>query len=105
LGPWITTTDEVADPHRLDLRTWVNGELRQNANTSDLIFDSDAIIEHLSTAFTLEPGDVIVTGTPSGVALFRNPQCWLKDGDVVRIEIAGLGTIENRVIDEPSRSR
>jgi len=55
-GPWITTTDEVADPHRLDLKTWVNGELRQNANTSDLIFDSDAIIEHLSTAFTLEPG-------------------------------------------------
>jgi 2-keto-4-pentenoate hydratase/2-oxohepta-3-ene-1,7-dioic acid hydratase in catechol pathway len=104
-GPWITTTDEVADPHRLDLKTWVNGELRQNANTSDLIFDSDAIIEHLSTAFTLEPGDVIVTGTPSGVGLFMNPQSWLKDGDVVRIEIAGLGTIENRVIDEPTRSR
>ena len=102
-GPWITTTDEVADPHRLDLKTWVNGELRQNANTCDLIFDCDAIIEHLSTAFTLEPGDVIVTGTPSGVALFMNPRTWLKDGDVVRIEIAGLGTIDNRVIDEPSR--
>ena len=99
-GPWITTVDEVLDPHRLDLKTWVNGELRQNANTSDLIFDSDAIIEHLSTAFTLEPGDVIVTGTPSGVGLFMNPKCWLRDGDVVRIEITGLGAIENRVADE-----
>ncbi len=100
-GPWITTTDEVADPHSLDLKTWVNGELRQNANTSDLIFDTDQIIEHLSTAFTLEAGDVIVTGTPSGVGLWMNPKGWIKDGDVVRIEIAGLGAIENRVIDEP----
>ncbi len=100
-GPWITTSDEVADPDALDLKTWVNGELRQNANTSDLIFHCDEIIEHLSTAFTLEPGDVIVTGTPSGVGLWMNPKSWLKDGDVVRIEIAGLGAIENRVIDEP----
>jgi 2-keto-4-pentenoate hydratase/2-oxohepta-3-ene-1,7-dioic acid hydratase in catechol pathway len=100
-GPWITTRDEVADPHALDLKTWVNGELRQNANTSDLIFNTDEIIEHLSTAFTLEPGDVIVTGTPSGVGLWMDPKSWLKAGDVVRIEIAGLGAIENRVIDEP----
>jgi 2-keto-4-pentenoate hydratase/2-oxohepta-3-ene-1,7-dioic acid hydratase in catechol pathway len=100
-GPWITTAEEMTDPHNLDLRTWVNGELRQNANTSDLIFNSDQIIEHLSTAFTLEPGDVIVTGTPSGVGLWMDPQGWLKDGDVVKIEIAGLGAIENRVIDEP----
>ena len=100
-GPWITTADEMTDPHNLYLRTWVNGELRQNANTSDLIFNSDQIIEHLSTAFTLEPGDVIVTGTPSGVGLWMDPQGWLKDGDVVKIEIAGLGAIENRVIDEP----
>lgn len=99
-GPWITTIDEVADPGALDLKTWVNGELRQSANTSDLIFNCDQIVEHLSTAFTLEPGDVIVTGTPSGVGLWMNPQTWLKDGDVVKIEIAGLGTIENRVIDE-----
>ena len=99
-GPWITTTDEVADPGALDLKTWVNGELRQSANTSDLIFNCDQIVEHLSTAFTLEPGDVIVTGTPSGVGLWMNPQTWLKDGDVVKIEIAGLGTIENRVVDE-----
>ena len=100
-GPWITTVDEVADPHDLALQTWVNGELRQSANTSDLIFNCDQIIEHLSTAFTLEPGDVIVTGTPSGVGLWMDPKSWLKDGDVVKIEIAGLGVIENRVIDEP----
>jgi len=100
-GPWITTTDEVADPHVLDLKTWLNGELRQNANTSDLIFDCDQIIEHLSTAFTLEPGDVIVTGTPSGVGLWMDPKGWMKAGDVVKVEIAGLGAIENRVIEEP----
>jgi len=100
-GPWITTSDDVADPGNLDLKTWVNGELRQSANTSDLIFNCDQIIEHLSTAFTLEPGDVIVTGTPSGVGLWMDPKSWLKDGDVVKIEIAGLGVIENRVTDEP----
>lgn len=101
-GPWITTADEAADPGSMDLKTWVNGELRQNANTSDLIFGIDALIEHLSTAFTLEAGDVIVTGTPSGVALWMNPRTWLKAGDVVRIEIGNLGAIENRVIDEPA---
>jgi 2-keto-4-pentenoate hydratase/2-oxohepta-3-ene-1,7-dioic acid hydratase in catechol pathway len=101
-GPWITTADEVADPGTLDLKTWVNGELRQNANTSDLIFGVEALVEHLSTAFTLEAGDVIVTGTPSGVGLWMDPRTWLKDGDKVRIEIAGLGAIENRVIDEPA---
>lgn len=101
-GPWITTSDEVADPHALALKTWVNGEIRQDANTNDLIFNCWQVIEHLSTAFTLEAGDVIVTGTPSGVGLWMDPKTWLKDGDVVKIEIAGLGTIENRVIDEPA---
>lgn len=101
-GPWITTTDEVADPHALDLKTWVNGELRQSSNTSDLIFNCDQVIEHLSTAFTLEPGDLVLTGTPSGVGLFMNPKTWLVPGDVVRIEISGLGAIENRVIEEPA---
>lgn len=100
-GPWITTVDEIANPHDLALRTWVNGELRQDAKTSDLIFDCDQIIEHLSTAFTLEPGDLIVTGTPSGVGLWMDPKSWLSPGDVVRIEIEGLGAIENRVVDEP----
>lgn len=100
-GPWITTAGDIGDPHDLDLKTWVNGQLRQSANTSDLIFDCDRIIEHLSTAFTLEPGDVILTGTPGGVGMWMDPKAWLKDGDVVRIEISGLGAIENRVIDEP----
>ena len=102
MGPWLTTGDEIADPHALELRTWVNGELRQHGNTRHLIFDCYALVEHLSTAFTLEPGDVISTGTPAGVAIARKPLVWLQAGDVVRIEIEGLGAIENRVIAEPA---
>ena len=101
MGPYIVTTDEVPDPHRLDLKTWVNGELRQNSNTRHLIFNCFDIVEHLSTAFTLEPGDVIATGTPSGVILGMDPKIWLKPGDVVRIAIDQLGVLENPVVDEP----
>ena len=101
LGPYLVTPDEVGDPHDLDLKTWVNGELRQDSNTSNLIFDCSDIIVHLSTAFTLEPGDVICTGTPSGVVLGMDPKVWLKAGDEVRIAIDRLGTLENRVVDEP----
>ena len=101
MGPWLVIGDEVADPHGLGLRTWVNGELRQDSNTKDLIFDCFALVEHLSTAFTLEPGDVVSTGTPAGVAVGRKPPPWLVAGDVVRIEIEGIGQIENPVIDEP----
>ena len=101
LGPYMVTPDEVGDPHNLTLRTWVNDELRQDSNTKNLIFDCSDIIAHLSTAFTLEPGDVICTGTPSGVGLGMDPKVWLKAGDVVRITIDQLGTLENRVIDEP----
>lgn len=101
LGPYVVTPDEVGDPHNLAIKTWVNGELRQDSNTNDLIFDCSDIIVHLSTAFTLEPGDVICTGTPSGVGLGMEPKVWLKTGDVVRITIDQLGTLENRVIDEP----
>ncbi|MGE3540842.1 MAG: fumarylacetoacetate hydrolase family protein [Candidatus Tectimicrobiota bacterium] len=104
-GPYIVTTDEVTDPHQLALKTWVNGELRQNSNTKHLIFNCFDIIEHLSTAFTLEPGDVIATGTPSGVALGMNPKIWLKPGDVVRIAIDQLGVLENPVIAEPESTR
>ena len=104
MGPYIVTPDEVPDPHCLDLRTWVNGELRQSSNTSNLIFDCFDIIEHLSTAFTLEPGDVIATGTPSGVALGMDPRAWLKAGDVVRIAIDQIGEIENPVIEEPDQT-
>lgn len=101
MGPYIVTVDEVPDPHSLNLRTWVNGELRQSSNTKYLIFDCFDIVEHLSTAFTLEPGDVIPTGTPSGVVLGMDPRVWLKPGDVVRIAIDRLGEIENEVIAEP----
>ncbi len=101
IGPWITTPDEVGDPHGLRLRTWVNGELRQDSNTKHLIFDCAAIVEHLTTAFTLEPGDVIATGTPSGVGIAMKPPKLLQVGDVMRIEIGGLGVLENRVVAEP----
>jgi 2-keto-4-pentenoate hydratase/2-oxohepta-3-ene-1,7-dioic acid hydratase in catechol pathway len=101
LGPWLTTADEI-DPSGLRLRTWVNGELRQDSSTKQLIFDCAAIVEHLSTAFTLEPGDVIATGTPGGVGIAMKPPRLLKDGDVVRVEIEGLGELENRVMPEPA---
>ena len=101
IGPYIVTADEITDPHTLDLRTWVNGELRQSSNTKYLIFNCFDIVEHLSTAFTLEPGDVIPTGTPSGVAIGLKPVVWLKAGDVVRITIDQVGTIENPVVNEP----
>src|SRR5712691_7356949 len=99
-----TTMGKSWDTHRLDLKTWVNGELRQNSNTKHLIFNCFDIVEHLSTAFTLEPGDVIATGTPSGVILGMDPKIWLKPGDVVRIAIDQLGVLENPVVDEPART-
>ncbi len=101
IGPWIVTPDELRDPHQLRLRTWVNGDLRQESNTKELIFDCFALIEHFSTAFTLEPGDIVATGTPAGVGITRKPPQLLKAGDVVRIEIEGIGQIENPVIEEP----
>jgi 2-keto-4-pentenoate hydratase/2-oxohepta-3-ene-1,7-dioic acid hydratase in catechol pathway len=100
-GPALVTPDEIGDPLALALRTTVNGELRQSASTKELIFDPAALIEHLSTAFTLEPGDLISTGTPAGVAAAMKPPRWLVPGDRVRVEIEGLGAIENDVIEEP----
>jgi 2-keto-4-pentenoate hydratase/2-oxohepta-3-ene-1,7-dioic acid hydratase in catechol pathway len=101
IGPWIVTADELPDPHRLQLRTWVNDELRQESNTKELIFDCFTLVEHLSAAFTLEPGDVVATGTPGGVGIGMKPPHILKAGDRVRIEIEGIGTLDNPVIDEP----
>ena len=101
LGPWVVTADELGDPHALSLRTWVNDDLRQDGKTDDLIYDCFEMVEHLTTAFTLEPGDVISTGTPAGVGMAMKPPGWLKAGDVVRIEIEGIGVLENPVIDEP----
>jgi 2-keto-4-pentenoate hydratase/2-oxohepta-3-ene-1,7-dioic acid hydratase in catechol pathway len=102
MGPWIVTADELQDPHALDLKTWVNGELRQSSNTRHLIFDCFTLVEHLSTAFTLEPGDLISTGTPAGVGMAMKPPRMLQAGDVVRIAIDGIGEIENPVIAEPA---
>jgi 2-keto-4-pentenoate hydratase/2-oxohepta-3-ene-1,7-dioic acid hydratase in catechol pathway len=101
IGPWIATADEVGDPHALGLRTFVNGELRQDSSTKELIFDCFTLVEHLSTAFTLEPGDVVATGTPAGVGIGRKPPRLLAAGDVVRVAIERIGEIENQVIDEP----
>jgi 2-keto-4-pentenoate hydratase/2-oxohepta-3-ene-1,7-dioic acid hydratase in catechol pathway len=102
LGPWLVTPDEVGDPHTLAIRTRVNDDVRQDSNTRHLIHDCWAQIEHLSTAFTLEVGDVISTGTPAGVGGAMKPPKWLVAGDVVRIEIDGLGMLENPVIAEPT---
>jgi acylpyruvate hydrolase len=96
-GPWITTADEVADPGALGLRTWVNGELRQDSSTADLIFGVAEVVAFLSQTCTLAPGDLILTGTPSGVGQALDPPSFLADGDVVRIAIDGLGVIEHAI--------
>lgn len=97
MGPVIVTADEIPDPVELDIRTLVNGEVRQSSNTRNLIFGCGDLVEALSTVFTLEPGDVIATGTPGGVAAFRPNKDWLKVGDVVRVEIERIGHIEASV--------
>jgi 2-keto-4-pentenoate hydratase/2-oxohepta-3-ene-1,7-dioic acid hydratase in catechol pathway len=97
IGPWIVTAENVPDPHNLDLRTYVNGELRQQSNTQQMIHNIWAQIAYLSTAFTLETGDLIATGTPEGVGISSDPPRFLAPGDVVRCEIDGIGAIENRV--------
>lgn len=96
-GPWIVTPDEIADPHGLGIRCFVNGEKRQDSNTRELIFDCFDQIEHLSKVMTLEPGDVILSGTPGGVGVACTPPRWLRAGDRVRVEIDGIGAIENVV--------
>jgi 2-keto-4-pentenoate hydratase/2-oxohepta-3-ene-1,7-dioic acid hydratase in catechol pathway len=101
MGPWIVTTDEIADPHDLRLRTAVNGAVLQDASTSLMLFDIGVQIATLSTAMTLEPGDVISTGTPAGVGIVRTPPVLLRPGDSVRVEIEGIGSLENPVIAEP----
>jgi acylpyruvate hydrolase len=96
-GPWITTADEVPDPHALWLRTWVNGELRQDSSTSNLIFKIPELVSFISETCTLSPGDLILTGTPSGVGMSLNPPRFLGSGDLVRIEIEQLGSIEHSI--------
>ena len=104
IGPWIVTADEVPDPHVLKLRCVVNGEMRQESDTSQMIFDVWKQISYLSTAFTLETGDLIATGTPEGVGVGMQPPLFLQPGDVVRCEIEGLGAIENTVVRAAARA-
>jgi 2-keto-4-pentenoate hydratase/2-oxohepta-3-ene-1,7-dioic acid hydratase in catechol pathway len=96
-GPWVTTADEVPDPENLSLRTWVNGDLRQDSNTSDMIFGCQALVDFISETCTLRPGDLILTGTPSGVGMGLDPPQFLSSGDAIRIEIGNLGAIEHAV--------
>ncbi len=97
MGPWIVTRDQIADPQQLRLSCRVNGETKQDSDTSDMIFSVAALIEWLSRGMTLEPGDVIATGTPSGVGHFRKPPEYLHPGDLVECEVEGVGTLRNRV--------
>ena len=98
LGPVIVTRDDIPDPHALDIRTVVSGQEMQHSNTKHLIFRIPYVIEYLSHIFPLEPGDVITTGTPSGVGAYREPPRFLKAGDTVRIEVEGIGVLENPVV-------
>lgn len=100
LGPWLVTPDEIGDPHNLNLKTWVDGELRQNSNTRHMLFNCYEMIAYLSQAMTLEPGDVISTGTPSGVGVKMEPRGYLKPGQTVTVEIEGIGKLTNPVIEE-----
>ncbi len=97
MGPWIVTADAIDDPHALPISLTVNGETRQDGNTRDMIFDIETLIASLSEGMTLEPGDIIATGTPSGVGYAMDPPCFLKDGDSVVCNISGIGTLTNSV--------
>ena len=103
MGPEVVTRDEIADPQRLGVRSSVNGETWQDSSTSEMVFDVATLVAFASRTITLEPGDLIATGTPAGVGHFRDPPRYLHDGDVMRCEIDGIGAIENRVADEQPR--
>jgi len=105
IGPYLVTPDEVGDPHALNIRCLVNGEVRQESNTEHLIFDCYDAIAHLTQAFTLDAGDVLFMGTPAGVGVAMKPPSFLKEGDVVRVEIDKLGYIENQVVAEQAQIR
>ena len=99
-GPWITTADEIEDPHNLDISLEINGEVMQSSNTRELIFGIPELVEYLSSVFTLEAGDVVTTGTPAGVGFSRKPPRWLRPGDEMVVRIQGLGELRNPVVDE-----
>jgi 2-keto-4-pentenoate hydratase/2-oxohepta-3-ene-1,7-dioic acid hydratase in catechol pathway len=100
MGPWITTADEIEDPHNLDISCEINGTILQDSNTRELIFKIPALIEFLSSVMTLEPGDVISTGTPAGVGFAHKPPRWLKEGDEMIVRIQGVGALRNPVVAE-----
>lgn len=100
VGPWLVTPDEVGDPAGLTLETRLNGEIVQSTSVGDLLFDIPALVNYLSSVIDLLPGDVVATGTPGGVGLFRDPPLWMKRGDVVEVEITNIGTLSNPVVDE-----
>jgi len=104
VGPWLVTSDEVGDPHILSIKTWVNEELRQNFNTENMVFDCYYLVEYLSQVMTLEPGDIIATGTGSGVGVKMKPRGYMKPGDEVKIEIEKIGVLKNPIIAEPASS-
>ena len=99
-GPWLVTADELGDPSRLTLSTRLNDVVVQEVRTDDMVFDVPSLIEYCSTFTELNPGDVIITGTPGGVGAFRNPPLWMKPGDVVEVEISGVGTLSNTIAGE-----
>ncbi len=101
LGPYLVTRDEIPDPHRLSIKCWLNDQVMQDSNTREMIYDIPYLIEYLSAAFTLLPGDIIATGTPHGVGAFRDPPIWLQAGDEVAVEIEGLGILSNRCVVSP----
>jgi len=101
MGPWIITKDEISDPHNLTIKTWVDDELRQSSNTQHMVFNCYEMIAYLSLAMTLEPGDVISTGTPSGVGVSMKPRGYMKAGQRVKIEIEKIGSLSNHVINTP----
>jgi 2-keto-4-pentenoate hydratase/2-oxohepta-3-ene-1,7-dioic acid hydratase in catechol pathway len=100
MGPWVVTCDEIADPHALDLTLEIGGEILQNSNTRQLVFGVPALIEYISSVVTLEPGDIVATGTPAGVGFARKPPRYLRPGDEVIIRIQGIGELRNPVISE-----
>ncbi len=102
VGPYLVTADEIGDPGTKDVRCWLNGELRQNSNTADMVFSVPELVSYISDFMTLEPGDLISTGTPQGVILGMAEKVWLKPGDEVVVEVEGMGRLTNRMVSESS---
>ena len=104
-GPWIVTPDEIGDPHKLNIKTWVSEDKRQDFSTEHLVFDCYYLIEYLSKVMTLEPGDIIATGTSSGVGVKMKPRGYMQAGDIVKIEVENIGSLSNPVVKEPESTK